>query len=134
MTGRAIKIDKRLPLFIGGRAGVIESDRSKIPSLAGLRAPRLPSGCRIYLMKAMCDSCPSRSAARLPGWSFSEDRSTQTLPAYSFWRDFQELCTTSRMTTISPCHCCSEYFVIACMTRRWIFSRVGCLRRTIKIP
>jgi hypothetical protein len=38
MMGRAIKIDKRLPLFIGGRAGLIESDRSKIPSLAGLRA------------------------------------------------------------------------------------------------
>ena len=27
MPGRAIKIDKRLPLFIGGRAGIIESDR-----------------------------------------------------------------------------------------------------------
>jgi hypothetical protein len=38
MPGRAIKIDKRLPLFIGGRAGDIKSDRSLIPSLAGLRA------------------------------------------------------------------------------------------------
>ncbi|CAB1065811.1 hypothetical protein D1BOALGB6SA_10610 [Olavius sp. associated proteobacterium Delta 1] len=27
MTDRAIKIDKRLPCFIGGRAGDIKSDR-----------------------------------------------------------------------------------------------------------
>ena len=36
MTGGAIKVDKRLPLFFGGRAGVIESDRLLIPSLAGV--------------------------------------------------------------------------------------------------
>jgi hypothetical protein len=38
MTGRAIKIDKRLPCFSGGRAGNVKLDRSKITSLAGLRA------------------------------------------------------------------------------------------------
>jgi hypothetical protein len=60
MTARAIKIDQRLPCFIGGRAGDIKSDR--------LRAPRLSAGCRIYLMKAIVrhtqrKTCPSRSAA-----------------------------------------------------------------------
>jgi hypothetical protein len=39
MTGRAIKIDKRLPYFFGGwAAGNIKLDRSKITSLEGLRA------------------------------------------------------------------------------------------------
>jgi hypothetical protein len=38
MTAGTVKIDKRLPCFIGGQAGGIKSDRSKIPSLAGLRA------------------------------------------------------------------------------------------------
>jgi len=38
MTGRAIKIDKRLPYFFGGRAGTVKLDRSKITSLAGLQA------------------------------------------------------------------------------------------------
>ncbi len=62
MTGRAIKIDKRLPCFIGGRVGDIKSDRSLIPSLTGLRAPRLSAGCRIYFMKTMCDTRSARPA------------------------------------------------------------------------
>jgi hypothetical protein len=39
MTARAIKIDKRLPYLFGGwAAGNVKLDRSKITSLAGLRA------------------------------------------------------------------------------------------------
>ena len=38
MTARAIKIDKRLPCFTGGRVGNVKFDLSKITSLAGLRA------------------------------------------------------------------------------------------------
>ena len=38
MTAGAIKIDKRLPYFFGGRAGNVKLDRSKITSLAGLQA------------------------------------------------------------------------------------------------
>ncbi len=38
MTARAIKIDKRLPCFTGGRVGNVKLDRPRNTSLAGLRA------------------------------------------------------------------------------------------------
>ena len=49
MTGRAIKIDKRLPLFIGGRAGVIESDRLRAQAAQDLsfKVCSAPAGAKL---------------------------------------------------------------------------------------
>jgi hypothetical protein len=74
MTAGAIKIDKRLPCFNGGRAGDIKSDRMRAPRGNGM-TPLFNKGNVRHRQRK---SCPSSAGGRLPGGGFSEDWNTQT--------------------------------------------------------
>jgi hypothetical protein len=84
-TGRAIKIDKRLPCIIGGRVGIIKSDR--------LRAPRLFSGMSPLFDKGNVRHTQRKTSPSRPEAPFGKLRVNSHADArpYSFWRDFQEL-------------------------------------------